>query len=270
MMEWIILLASLVGLGCLGGFLAGLLGVGGGIVLVPGLLYIFHWLGMPEDHLMHVCVGTSLAIIVPTGFSSAFAHHRRGNVDVPNMKAMGIGIVLGVGAGTVLADNLSSQALQYIFAVAIVLLAAIMVISLRKDIVLRPSMPPQPWTSVAGAFTGLVSTLVGIGGATLNVPFMTMCKVPIHKAIGTASALGLFISIPAAIGFIWIGWGEAGRPPYSLGFVNIPAFLVIIPASVLVAKLGAHVAHKASVPLMRKVFAVFLVLVSIKLWSDLL
>lgn len=267
---WIILLTSLAALGCLGGFLAGLLGVGGGIVLVPGLFYIFSWLGMPEDHLMHVCVGTSLAIIVPTGFSSARAHHKRGNVDLDLMKKLAIGVVLGVGIGTILADILSSTALQYIFATCILGLAALMVIALRKDIILLPHMPPQPWTSVMGGVIGLVSTLVGIGGATMNVPFMTMCKVPIHKAIGTSSALGLFISIPAALGFMYIGLNEAGRPPYSLGFVNIPAFLLIIPASVVFAKLGAYAAHKASVPLMRKVFAAFLVIVSCKLWSDLL
>jgi uncharacterized membrane protein YfcA len=152
----------------------------------------------------------------------------------------------------------------------ILLLAALMVISVRKDIILMKHMPPQPWTSAMGGAIGIVSTLVGIGGATMNVPFMTMCSVPIHKAIGTSSALGLFISIPAAIGFVIIGWGEANLPPYSLGFVNIPAFLLIIPASILTAKLGAYAAHKASVPMMRKVFAFFLVLVSLKLWSDLL
>jgi uncharacterized membrane protein YfcA len=268
--HWIVLLSALVALGCLGGFLAGLLGVGGGIVLVPGLYHIFTWLGMPTEHLMHVCVGTSLAIIVPTGLSSALAHHKRGNVDVSNMKNLAIGIVIGVGIGTWLADILSSHALQYIFAVVILGLAALMIISLRKDIILSPHMPPQPWTSVAGGVIGLVSTLVGIGGATINVPFMTMCKVPIHKAIGTSSALGIFISIPAALGFMYIGLNEVGRPPYSLGFINVPAFLLIIPSSVLLAKLGAYAAHKASVPMMRQVFAVFLVIVSLKLWGDLL
>lgn len=266
----IILITSLVSLGCISGFLAGLLGVGGGIVLVPGLYMIFSWLGMPEDHLMHVCVGTSLAVIVPTGLSSARAHQKRGNVDSANVKTIGMGIIGGVLVGTVLADILSSTALQYIFATCILGLAGLMVVSLRKEIILMPQMPRQPWTSLMGGVIGLVSTLVGIGGATMNVPFMTMCGTPIHKAIGTSSALGLFISIPAAIGFIAIGIGEENLPPYSLGFINIPAFLVIIPSSVLVAKLGAYAAHKASVPLMRKIFALFLVIVSIKLWSDLL
>lgn len=268
--QWFLLVTALIGLGCLGGFLAGLLGVGGGIVLVPGLYYIFTGLGLPAEHMMHVCVGTSLAIIVPTGLSSAMAHHKRGNVDLSLMKNLAMGIVVGVGLGTWLADRLSSDALQYIFAIAVLGLAGLMVVSLRKDIILSKHMPPQPWTSVGGGVVGFVSTLVGIGGATMNVPFMTMCKVPIHKAIGTSSALGLFISVPAALGFMYIGLGEAGRPPYSLGFVNIPAFLLIIPSSVILAKVGAHVAHKASVPMMRKVFAIFLVIVSLKLWSDLL
>lgn len=268
--TWFILVVSLVGIGCVSGFLAGLLGIGGGIVLVPGLYAVFSWLDMPTDHLMHVCIGTSLAVIVPTGMSSARAHQKRGNVDTANVKKIGIGIVAGVIVGTFLADILSSMALQYIFATAILGLAALMVVSLRKDIVLLPHMPRQPWTSAMGSVIGVVSTLVGIGGATMNVPFMTMCSTPIHKAIGTSSALGLFISIPAAIGFIAIGIGEDNLPPYSLGFVNIPAFLLIIPSSVAVAKFGAYAAHKASVPLMRKIFALFLVIVSIKLWSDLL
>lgn len=267
--DWVLLLLSILALGCTAGFLAGLLGIGGGIILVPGLYYIFTALGLSSDSLMQVCIGTSLAIIVPTGLSSARSHYKRGAVDIDLVKAMGAGIVIGSIIGSIIADMLSSMTLKYIFATAFVILSIIMMANTRGK-TFFPSMPGKPVTMGISTVIGTISSLIGIGGATLNVPFMSVCNVPIHKAIGTASALGLFISVPATLGFILTGWNETGLPPFSLGYVNLPAFLIIIPASVLVAKLGVHVAHIAPVKLMRQVFAFFMVIVAIKLWSDLL
>lgn len=267
--DWVLLIMMLAALGSVAGFMAGLLGVGGGIILVPGLFYAFTFLGFESDYLMHVAVGTSLAIIVPTGFSSARAHWKRGAVDVDLVKQIGIGIVIGVVLGTVLADILPGEKLKIIFATALLFFAAMLLID-PKRFTIWQHVPTQPWPGFAGSVIGTVSTLIGIGGATLSVPFMSMCKVPIHRAIGTASALGLVISVPAAIGFALIGIVEEGRPPFSIGFVNILAWGMVIPMSVMVAPLGAWSAHKLPVDTLRKGFAVFMVVVSVRMWVGIL
>ena len=267
--DWALLIISLVALGGAAGFLAGLLGVGGGIVLVPGLLFIFQALGMASESLIHVCVGTSLALIIPNGLMSARAHWKKGAVDFVLVKAIGIGILGGVVIGTVVADILAGPTLQMIFASAVVCLAVLMVANPARFKLLQ-AMPPQPWPSVAGAGIGTISTLIGIGGGTLSVPFMSLCNIPIHKAIGTAAALGVVIAVPAAFGFVIIGMGEDGRPPFSAGYVNVLARFLILPSSLMAVKAGVWAAHKAPVDLMRRVFAGFLVLVAFKMWMDIL
>ena len=267
--NWCPLIISLLALGCVAGFLAGLLGIGGGLILVPGLYYIFTNLGFPPGNLMHICIGTSLAIIVPTGFSSARAHHKRGAVDTSLLKTMGAGIICGVFIGTLIAGAVSSTFLRYFFTLAFTVLTATMLLNTR-DKSLFPAMPKGPLTIGISALIGAIATLIGIGGAVMSVPFMSLCNTPIRKAIGTASALGLFIAIPATLGFIIIGWNAENLPPLSLGYINMAAFLIVIPASVLVAKLGARAAHMIPVQTMRKGFAVFMLIMAAKLWSDLL
>lgn len=267
--DWAVLILSLIGLGAFAGFLAGLLGIGGGVVLVPGLYAIFTLLGFQSDYLMHVAVGTSLAIIVPTGFSSARSHWKKGAVDMNLVRQIGIGIFIGVVIGMVVIGRLSSENLKMIFASAILILAMIMVFNpARFQIVDR--VPGQPWSGLAGVVIGGISSLIGIGGATMSVPFMSLCKVPIHRAIGTASALGLVISIPATIGAVIVGWGQDVGLPLSLGFVSVPAWVCIIPVSVTVAPFGAWAAHKLPVKIMKHGFAVFMVLVSLKMWYGIL
>lgn len=260
----LVLTPVLVGLGGLAGFLAGLLGVGGGIVLVPGLFYIMTALGYPPDHMMHLAVGTSLAIIIPTGMSSVRAHYKRGAVRVDLLRMIGVGIVIGVAAGTVIASHISGESLKLIFAVALLFLAGVMLVNPSR-FALADHVPGQPWPGLMGVVIGGLSTLMGIGGATISVPYMTLCRVPIHQAVGTASALGLIISIPAAVGFGIIGWGQDHLPPFSIGYISLLAFALIVPCSVLAAPLGAHVAHNVSVVRLRAVFAVFLVIVSLKM-----
>ena len=268
--EFIIMFfGGLIILGCFAGFLAGLLGIGGGVVLVPGLYAVFSVLGYEHESLMHLCVGTSLAIIVPTGYSAARSHFKRGSCDMALLKQIGIGIALGVLSGTTIASALEGETLKAIFAVTISILAIIMLID-PKRFTLISHMPKQPVPAIAGFVIGNISTLIGIGGATLSVPFMSLCKTPIRTAIGTASGLGLVISIPAAIGFIIIGWNTEGLPPFSFGFVNVAAWLAIIPFSVLVAPLGSRMTHAVPVDLMRKGFAGFMILVSIKMISSLM
>lgn len=268
-MDWAVFLCAFATLGAAAGFMAGLLGVGGGIILVPGLYFLLAFLGYESDVLMHVAVGTSLAIIVPTGFSSARSHWKKGSVDMSLVKNIGIGIVIGVVVGTITADILPGQTLKMIFASALIVLCGLMFVNPQK-FSLFPKVPPQPFSGLVGGVIGSLSTLIGIGGASISVPFMSMCKVPIRKAIGSASAMGLVISVPAALGFIVIGLEEAGRPPLSLGFVNMPAWALIIPISVMIAPLGAKAAHKISVEKLRKVFAVFMVIVALRMWHSLL
>ncbi|AEP08788.1 conserved hypothetical protein [Micavibrio aeruginosavorus ARL-13] len=254
-------------LGAVSGFLAGLLGIGGGIVLVPGLYFMFAALGFAPDHLMHVAVGTSLAVIIPTGLSSVRAHAYRGSVRMDLIKSIGIGIVAGVLMGTLIADSISGQSLKMVFAFALAALAVIMLVDPRRTTVWN-DVPDQPWRTVAGAVIGCLSTLMGIGGATVSVPFMTMGRVDMRQAVGTASALGLVISIPAMMGFILIGWSAPDRPPFSLGFVNMLAAIMIIPLAVAFAPLGARVAHAIPVDMLRRVFAVFLIIVAARMMMD--
>jgi uncharacterized membrane protein YfcA len=268
-LQWIELVGLLCVLGLAAGFIAGLLGVGGGTVIVPGLYLIFTILGFTGDNLMHVCVGTSLAIIIFTGFSSARAHYKRGAVNMELVKRIGLGIVIGVILATALASHMSSDMMKRFFAVAIAILSVPMMFLNPAKIKGLPAEPGQPWSALAGISNGFVATLAGVGGGILNVPYMAFCGVPLHTAIGTAAALGLVIAIPAAAGFVVIGWHETGLPPYSLGFVNIPAFLAIVPFTMPSAKIGAWTAHKADVNLLRRLFAGFMVLLAIKMGIDL-
>lgn len=260
--------ALIVALGGIAGFLAGLLGIGGGMILVPGLYYLFSLTGFDHPQLMHLAVGTSLAIIIPTGISSARAHYKKGGVRFDIVRALGPGIVIGVGIGTLIADSLSGYGLKIVFAVALVAFALLMQIPAEK-FRLRDTLPPQPWPSFAGMLIGGLSTLMGIGGATLNVPYQTLNGVPIHTAIGSSSAMGPLIALPGAIGFMIIGWGDTGLPPFSIGYVSLLAFAVIAPVSVLAAPWGARAAHALPVKSMRRVFSIFIVLIAFKMIYDL-
>lgn len=262
-----VLLPLLIALGLVAGFMAGLLGVGGGIILVPGLYFLFKTLGYAPDHLMHLAVGTSLAIIIPTGISSAFAHYKRGAVRMDLVRHIGPGIVIGVMAGTVIAGIISGTELKMIFAGALFFFAALM------------QIPPKPQEggpkemgygrgSAGGFVVGVLSSLMGIGGATLNVPFMTLHGVPIHNAVASSSALGPIIALPGTIGFIIIGWNAQDLPPLSWGYVNLLALAVIAPLSAFAAPYGARAAHAVSVVILRRIFSIFIIIVAIKmLWE---
>lgn len=266
---WGLLIAFLLALGTLAGFLAGLLGIGGGMVLVPGLYFGLKAMGFDSGALMHVAVGTSLAVIIPTGLSSARAHWKRGAVRLDLVKQIGPGVLLGVAGGTFIAHHIEEQGMTMFFACALSALAIIMLINPARFSPLQ-STPRQPWMGLSGMVIGVMSSLMGIGGATISVPWMAACRVPMHTAVGSASALGLVIAIPAAIGFIIIGWDADGLPPFSLGYINFLAWPLIIPASVLAAPWGAKLAHSVSVDRLRKLFACFLVIVAGKmLWEAL-
>ncbi len=264
-----VLLPLLIVLGLAAGFMAGLLGIGGGIILVPGLFFLFKTLGYAPDILMHLAVGTSLAIIIPTGISSARAHFKRGAVKTELLKDIGPGIVLGVAAGTLVAGILSGHQLTVVFAGALFFFAVLMQIppKVREDASHRIGMLKG---TIGGFFVGIFSSLMGIGGATLNVPFMTLNGIGIHNAVATASALGPVIAIPGTVGFMLIGWDHAGLPPFSLGYINLLSAALIAPLGVIAAPYGAATAHKVSVKTLRRIFSLFIVVVAGKMmWEAL-
>ena len=268
MMDWVMLMGGMFMLAATAGFLAGLLGIGGGLVLVPGLYFVFTSLGFDSPHIMHLAVGTSLSTIMATGLSSAMAHHRRGNVRFDLIKSIGIGMVMGVVVGTLIASLVTGLWLKVFFAFTLVILAGMMRLNPDK-MKKKREMPFQPWPAIAGTGIGIVSTLMGIGGAALNVPYMTMHNVRIHQAIGSASAMGLLIAIPGALGFLIIGVlnpdSGAGLPPFSFGYINILALGVIVPVTVLFAPLGVRFGHSLSISKMRQIFSIFMIIIALRM-----
>ena len=255
--------AAMLGTGAVGGVLAGLLGVGGGIVIVPVLDYMLGVIGVDASVRMHMAVATSLATIVPTAVTSSRAHARRGAVDGELAAAWAIPIALGALVGTAIAARLSSAVLTAVFAV--VALAIAMKMILPFDAWRLGARVPRGWRAAPIPISiGFVSTLMGIGGGTVSVPVMTLYGEPIHKAVGTAALFGLFISLPGTLGFLLAGAG-ASRPWGTIGLVSLPGVLLIAPTTMLCAPLGARIAHALSRRKLAVVFGVFLGLVALRM-----
>lgn len=263
------LAVCLVITGAIAGVLAGLLGVGGGIVIVPVLFIVFDILNIPDAVAMHIAVATSLATIIPTSISSARAHHKRGSIDLDLLKSWAPLIFVGALIGGILSKYLASSSLTLIFGVVALLVAVNM--ALPKAIVLAQSLPKGVLSrGILPGFIGTFSALMGIGGGTLSVPILSAFSKPIHQAVGTASAFGLVIAVPAVIGFIWSGWSAELRPPFSFGYVSLPAAALIFFASVFTAPYGAKLAHSLNPANLKKVFALFLFITSLRmLWVAL-
>lgn len=259
----------LLAIGLAAGFLAGLLGIGGGVVLVPFLFAGFAWLDYPDEHLMHMAVATSFAANVPTAISSVRAHWKKEAVRVDIVAKIAPGLLIGVFTATYIAGRLTSENLQLVFAVCVLVMALSMVARPEK-LTWRDGLPPWPLSAVFGSVIGGLAALMGIGGAIMTVPFMQMCRVPMHKAVGTAAALGFIIALPALLGYIWIGRDAAGLPPFSFGYVNVTAWAVIVPASVMAAPLGVALAHRLSVGRLRQIFALYLVIVAVRMLAGVL
>ncbi|UWQ19569.1 sulfite exporter TauE/SafE family protein [Jannaschia sp. M317] len=255
--------------GAIAGVLAGLLGVGGGIVIVPVLIVFAEIFDVPRDVAMLTVVGTSLATIIPTSMSSARAHRRKGSIDTGILRGWVVAIFLGALAGGFASRVFGSDGLTIVFGV--VALAVSVNLALPRTMQLAPAPPASAAGRAAiAAPIGFTSALMGIGGGTLSVPVMTMLSVPVHRAVGTASVFGLAIAVPAVVGFVWAGWGVEGRPPGSLGFVNLPAAVVLFSTSVLTAPFGATLAHKLDARKLKLAFAGFLFLSGLRmLWKAL-
>lgn len=256
-------LLILLSMGALAGLLAGLLGIGGGLVIVPVLALVFAGQGVDGSVIMHLAIGTSLATIVTTSLSSIRAHQRRGAVEWPVFVRITPGIILGGILGSSLAAVLPSNILRMAFAVFLLLVA----IRLAFDVAPGPhrQLPGRPGMTLAGTLIGAVSTLMGIGGGTLSVPFLTWCNVGVRRAVATSAAIGLPIAVTGTVLYMITGWRQAGLPAWSLGYINLPAYAGIVVASVLFAPLGARLAHRVPERLLKRFFAAFLALLGMKL-----
>jgi uncharacterized protein len=258
--ELAVLLAALLAAGFATGLLAGLLGIGGGGILVPVLYEVFGALGVADAIRMHLAVGTSLAVIVPTSLRSFTGHRARGAVDMDIVRSMALPVIAGVCLGAVLARYADEAVLKGIWVVAAIIMSVKLFLG-RQDWQLGDEIPGHPFRALYGGFVGLVSTLMSIGGGVFITGLMTFYGHPMQRAVATSSAFGPIISVPGALGFVWAGWDAAGRPPGSLGYVSLLGALVIIPTSVLAAPLGVRIAHGISRRKLELAFATFLVLV---------
>lgn len=257
------LLAFLLAVGAFAGVLAGLLGVGGGIVLVPAFFYVFQVLGYDGPNIMQVCVATSLATIVVTSWRSVRAHHAKGAVEVSILRGWGPGIVGGALLGSLVATQLRSETLTAIFAVLALIVAFYMAFS-RPHWRLADEMPQGPKRLLYSPGVGFASVLMGIGGGSFGVPLMTLHGVAIHRAVATAAGFGMLIAVPAVILFLILPT-EGLRPPLTVGLVNLPAFFVVIAMTLLTAPIGAKLAHSMNPAPLKKVFAGFLFLVALNM-----
>ncbi|MEI9888746.1 MAG: sulfite exporter TauE/SafE family protein [Rhizomicrobium sp.] len=260
---------GLVLAGIVGGLVAGMLGVGGGIVIVPVLYHVLDLMGIDPGVRMHIAVGTSLATIIPTSFSSTRSHDKKGAVDWALLRRWAVPMTVGVLIGSVLSGIARGQALALFFA-AIAIPVAVHLAFFGENKRLADHLPTGLGGLLLPAGIGGVSTMMGIGGGTVGVPAMTLCGVPIHRAVGTAAAFGFIISIPGTLGAMIAGWGAAGLPPYSIGYVNLLGFVLIAPASYFVAPFGAQIAHMTDRRNLRLMFALFIAITAARMLYDAL
>lgn len=258
------LVLSLAVTGAIAGILSGLLGVGGGIVVVPVLFWVFKALGYPADLGMQVAVGTSLVTVAVTALSAAQSHYKRGSVDMQIVRRWAPFMALGALGGGSIAGVVKGDVLMVVFGTIALLVAWNM--ARPRTRILAQSLPETAGGQPAMASAvGLVSAMMGIGSGTLGVPLMTAFSVPVHRAVGTAAALGLVIGVPGALAMMVTGLGVEGRPPLSVGYINLVAVALILPLSVLFAPVGTRLAHALEPVWIKRAFAVFLLLTSLRM-----
>lgn len=264
------LIAGLALTGVVSGVFAGLLGIGGGAIIVPALAFALELMGFDGDVVQHVAVGTSLAIIIPTGISSALSHHRRGAVDVRVLKLWAPVIVLSTLIGGLMAGWYSGDALRIVFGVMAIFIAANIVLPFQQQLIGHLSASGLTHRIFA-AVVGYISALMGVGGGSLSVPTIAALGATMHQAVGTGAAIGVFIAISGTIGFVVSGWNASGLPPLSVGYINVPALLLIGVLAALTAPLGAALAHRLDQKTLKRVFAIFLLAVGLNmLWKAFL
>lgn len=266
--DLIFLAVSLVAAGAVTGLLAGLFGVGGGAVIVPVLYEVFRVIGVPEEVRMPLVVGTSLAVIIPTSIRSYRAHLAKGLVDTSIIRTWAVPVVLGVLGGSLIARYAPPDVFKAVF-VAVAFASAMRLLFASDRWKLGDDMPGPFLMRIYGLIIGVLSALMGIGGGQLSSLFMTFYGRPIHQAVATSSGLGVLISIPGALGYIYAGWPKMDiLPPLSLGYVSFIGFLLFIPTSIWTAPIGARLAHRLSKRRLEVAFGIFLLVVCARFfWS---
>ena len=253
----------LLAIGAFAGVMAGLLGVGGGIILVPAFYYMFSALGYGSEHLMQVCLATSLATIIVTSLRSVAAHHQKGAVDWQILRGWAPGIVIGAIIGVLIAANLRSTTLQGIFGVLGIIVGAYLGLG-RETWRLGAEMPQGPVRAALSPILGFLSVLMGIGGGSFGVPLMSLYATPIHRAVATAAGFGVIIAVPSVIGFLLLPL-QPTSPPYTIGAVNLPAFGLVIIMTLITAPYGVKLAHSMDPKPLKRIFATFLTLVALNM-----
>lgn len=259
--EVTVLALALVAGGIVTGFLAGLLGIGGGGIIVPVLFELYRIAGVPDTVRMQVCVATSLAIMVPTSFRSVRSHWRRGAVDALVLRGLGPWVIVGAVLGAIVASRVPGSFLEGVFIASTLFMASRMAFG-TGGAVASEVLPGLPWDALAGTGIGLISTLIGIGGGAYVTAYMKLFGWPIHKAVGTAAGFGPIIAIPAVVGYMVEGWNLRIGLPLSVGYVSLLGVLVVSPVTVLAAPLGVRVAHGLSRRSLEYAFIAFLLLVA--------
>ncbi|ABZ75638.1 protein of unknown function DUF81 [Shewanella halifaxensis HAW-EB4] len=263
MESWLYILCICLILGAVIGFMAGLLGIGGGLIAVPALLHILPQAGITSDNLPHVAIATSLAAIILTSLSSARAHHKRENIPWSLLKPMLPGFVLGALCSGFISEMIAAKSLQQIFAVFVILMAVQMAYPFKAEP--NHNMPGQMSLFFAATIIAVIAALMGIGGGVLLVPFLTWCGLQMRFAVGFSSATGLLIASFGSIGYTLAGWNAPSLPDWTLGYIYLPALIGIVSTSMLMAPLGARAATTLPTAKLKKVFAIFLALVGLKL-----
>ena len=258
------MLALLLVIGAFAGLLAGLLGVGGGIVLVPAFFYAFQTLGYGGPQLMQMCLATSLATIIVTSLRSVLSHNKKGAVDWDILKTWAPGIAIGAIIGVSIAARLSSVFLQGIFGVLGIIIGAYLGFG-RSNWRLGQAMPGGLRRAVMSPVLGFMSVLMGIGGGSFGVPLMSLFNVPIHRAVATAAGFGMTIAVPSVAGFLLLNIAPEQRPPFTIGAVNLVAVFIVIAMTLITAPIGVKLAHAMDPKPLKRIFAVFLTLVALNM-----
>ncbi len=266
MTEYLPLILALAATGAFAGLIAGLFGIGGGIVMVPAMFYVFSALGYEGDRVMHVAVGTSLAVIIATSLRSVSAHAKEGAVDFAVLRRWVPFIITGTLIGSVVANYIPSRGLTALFGGMAILLSLQFFFG-RPNWTLAEELPGGILRFLLANIIGLLSALMGIGGGVMGVTLMTLCGKTIHRAVATAAGFGVAIGVPGAIGFIINGWGSEDVP-LSLGYVNMPGFALLASSAFFVAPLGARLAHALPAQTLKRFFAIGLAIVGVMLLRE--